>query len=342
MTLPIDFLPNTTDAGGMPQPINKVAVIVQDGVEPFGLGALCEVWAEPYHPDDENPVFDFHVVTPRPGRVRGRSGFDLHVEDGLDVAADADLVCVSPKRNFLDTSEEVGEVLRQALDRGARVFAHCTGAFELGAAGLLDDRRCTTHWRHSDKLAELYPRAQVDPDVLYVVDGPVVTGAGSAASLDACLHLLRLEFGSRVAPTAARRMVVPPHRDGGQAQFIRSAVPECQSETLGPLLTWVIEHLAEDHSVEELARRAMMSPRTFARKFRSEMGTTPHAWVTQQRVILAEELLEATDHSVEWIAGEVGFANAATLRQHFSKVRGISPQQYRRMYRPTLASEAAS
>ncbi|HET7683164.1 MAG TPA: helix-turn-helix domain-containing protein [Marmoricola sp.] len=326
----------------MPQPIDKVAVIVQDGVEPFGLGALCEVWSEPYHPEDDNPVFDFHVVTPRPGRVRGRSGYDLHVEAGLDVAADADLVCVAPKRDFLDTSAEVGEALRAAHDRGAWVFAHCTAAFELGAAGLLDGRRCTTHWRHSDELAARHPQAEVDADVLYVVDGRVVTGAGSAASLDACLHLLRLEFGARVATAAARRMVVPPHRDGGQAQFIRAAVPDCNAETLGPLLTWITQNLAADHSVEELARRALMSPRTFARRFRDETGSTPHAWVTQQRVLAAEELLEATDHPVEWIAGEVGFGNAATLRQHFSRIRGVSPQRYRRMYRPELGAEAAS
>jgi transcriptional regulator GlxA family with amidase domain len=323
-------------------PIRKVAVIVQDDVEPFGLGALCEVWAEPYHPQDDNPVFDFHVVTPRPGRVRGRAGFDLHVEEGLEVAADADLVCVAPKHSFTEPAPEVGAALRAAHERGAWIFAHCTGAFALGAAGLLDGRRCTTHWRHSDTLAALHPQAQVDADVLYVVDGRVVTGAGSAASLDACLHLLRLQFGARVATAAARRMVVPPHRDGGQAQFIRPAVPDCTAETLGPLLTWITEHLAEDHSVEELARRAVMSPRTFARRFRAETGATPHAWVTQQRVLAAEELLEATDHSVEWIAGEVGFGNAATLRQHFGKVRGISPQRYRRMYRPEDAEERVS
>jgi transcriptional regulator GlxA family with amidase domain len=322
--------------------LSKVAVVVQDNAEPFGLGALCEVWAEPYHAEDDNPVFDFHVVTPRPGRVRGASGFDLLVEDSLASALDADLVCVAPKRNFLEPSAEVGALLREVHDRGARIFAHCTAAFELGAAGLLDGRRCTTHWRHSEALATRHPRAQVDADVLYVVDGPVITGAGSAASLDACLHLLRLEFGARVATAAARRMVVPPHRDGGQAQFIRAAVPDCNAETLGPLLSWITENLAADHSVEELARRAVMSPRTFARRFRDETGATPHAWVTRQRVLAAEELLEATDHPVEWIASEVGFGNAATLRQHFGRIRGVSPQRYRRMYRPGMGAEAAS
>ncbi len=312
--------------------MHKVAVLVQDGAEPFGLGSMCEVWAEPYHPEDDNPVFDFVVATPQPGRVSGSSGFDLYVDHGLEAAADADLVCVSPKRDFLSPSPAVVEAVRAAYDRGATVFAHCTAAFVLGEAGLLDDRRCTTHWRHVGELAERFPRAKVDPDVLYVHEGQVITGAGSAAGLDASLHLMREQFGSRTATMAARRMVVPPHRDGGQAQFIAHAVPDCDAETLGPLLEWIVAHLAEDLSVETLARRNHMSARTFARRFRAETGTTPHSWVTRQRVQAAEELLERTDHPVDWIAGEVGFGNAATLRHHFGRVRGISPQQYRRRF----------
>ncbi|WP_460798626.1 GlxA family transcriptional regulator [Nocardioides pacificus] len=312
--------------------MRKVAVVVQDGAEPFGLGTMCEVWAEPYHPDDDNPVFDFVVATPRPGRVRGASGFDLHVENGLEAAADADLVCVSPKRDFLEPSPGVVELLQAAHARGALVLAHCTGAFVLGEAGLLDGRRCTTHWRHVPALVERYPLAHVDEDVLYVQDGRVVTGAGSAAGLDAALHLMRQQFGARTAATTARRMVVPPHRDGGQAQFIARAVPDCDAETLGPLLTWMVENLTDDLSVEALARRTHMSARTFARRFRAETGTTPHSWVVAQRVQAAEELLEATDHPVEWVAGEVGFGNAAALRHHFSRVRGVSPQHYRRSF----------
>ncbi|WP_435741469.1 GlxA family transcriptional regulator [Nocardioides sp. SYSU DS0663] len=312
--------------------MQNVVVVVQDGVEPFGLGAMCEVWAEPYHPEDDNPVFDFTVATPRPGRVRGPAGFDLYVEHGLDTLAHADLVCVCPKRGYLDPSPEVAEALRAAHDRGATVFAHCTAAFVLGEAGLLDGRRCTTHWRHVDALTARHPEAEVDADVLYVQDGNVVTGAGSAAGLDAALHLLRQEFGARTAAAAARRMVVPPHRDGGQAQFIARAVPDCDAETLGPLLGWILEHLDEDLDVDSLARRALMSPRTFARRFRAETGATPHAWVTRQRVLCAEELLERTDRPVEWIAREVGFANSATLRHHFTRLRGVSPQQYRRQF----------
>jgi transcriptional regulator GlxA family with amidase domain len=267
--------------------------------------------------------------------VRGASGYDLHVEHGLDEAADADLVCVIPKREFLSPSPEVAELVATVHDRGSLVFAHCTGTFVLGEAGLLDGRRCTTHWRHSRALAERFPRALVDPDVLYVQDGTMVTGAGAAAGLDAGLHVMRQQFGARAAMTAARRMVVPPHRSGGQAQYISAPVVDCEAETLGPLLTWLTEHLDEQHSVESLARQAHMSPRTFARRFRAETGTTPHAWITSQRVLRAEELLERTDHPIERIAAQVGFGNAATLRHHFSRARTVSPQQYRRTFSAT-------
>lgn len=312
--------------------INSVAVIVQDGVEPFGLGALCEVWAEPYHPEDDNPVFDFHVVTPRPGRVRGSAGYDLHVEEGLDLVETADMVCLAPKRGYLEPADEVSAAVVAAHDRGATVFAHCTGAFTLGQAGLLDGIRCTTHWRHSEELARAFPLADVDPDVLYVHEGRIVTGAGSAASLDACLHLLRMEYGARQAATTARRMVVPPQRDGGQAQFIVRPATECRADTLQPVVDWALAHLDEDLSVEALAARAHMSVRTFARRFREETGGTPHQWVTEQRIRAAEQLLESSDHPVELIAGRAGFGNAAQLRHHFTRSRGVSPQQYRRAF----------
>lgn len=307
-------------------------MVVQDGAEPFGLGSLVEVWGEPYHPEDDNPIFDFRVCTPRPGRVRGRSDYDLVVERGLEATEDADLVCFAPKHEFLDHDPAVLEVARAAHDRGAIIYAHCSASFELGAAGLLHGRECTTHWRYTDRLAAMYPEAKVKPDVLYCHDGNVLTGAGSAAGIDASLHLVREKFGAHVAATTARRIVVPPHRDGGQAQFIARPVPDCDAETLGPLLQWIVANLGEDLDVDSLARRSLMSPRTFARRFRAETGATPHAWVTNQRVIRAEQLLEQSDKPVEWIADEVGFGNAATLRHHFTRVRGISPQQYRRRF----------
>jgi len=185
---------------------------------------------------------------------------------------------------------------------------------------------------YTHELEARFPRARVVPEVLYVDADPVITSAGSAAGLDACLHLYRKEFGVTIAGKVARRMVVPPQREGGQAQFIRTPVPDCSAETLGPLLTWIIENLDEELDVESLARRSAMSPRTFARRFREETGTTPHAWVTSQRVQRAEELLERTDHTVDRIASDVGFANAATLRHHFTRVRGLSPQRYRQQF----------
>jgi transcriptional regulator GlxA family with amidase domain len=267
-----------------------------------------------------------------PGQVRTTMGFSLGVEHGLDRVAEADLVCIPAVRRDQPMPEQVLEVVRRSVERGARVLSVCSGAFLLGEAGLLDDRGCTTHWMYTDELQARFPRARVVPEVLYVDEDPVITAAGSAAGLDACLHLWRKEYGGRVASMVARRMVVPPQREGGQAQYISRPVPDCSAETLGPLLTWITENIAEEHSVEVLARRAHMSARTFARRFRAETGATPHAWVTNQRVIAAEELLESSDASIEWIASEVGFGNAATMRQHFSRVRGISPQGYRQSF----------
>ena len=244
---------------------------------------MCEVWAEPYRPEDDNPMFEFVVCTPRPGRVRGASGYDLFVEHGLDAAADADLVCFSPHREFQSPDPSVVALARETHERGAMVFAHCTASFVLGEAGLLNGRECTTHWRHTDELSEAFPEAKVKPEVLYVEDERVVTGAGSAAGIDAALHLLRSAYGQKVAADAARRMVLPPHRDGGQAQFIRQPMPECDAETLSPLLTWILENLDSDLSVEALAERSAMSQRTFARRFVEETGATPHGWITAQR-----------------------------------------------------------
>ena len=310
--------------------LTNVAVLVFDGVAPFELGVLCEAWGidRAVH---GVPAMEFAVCAAKP-RVRTSMGFDLHVEHGLDRAAQADLVCVPAVKNAKAVGEEVLQVLRDAVARGARVLSVCSGSFVLGEAGLLDGRECTTHWMHAEDLQARYPAARVVPEVLYVDEDPVITSAGSAAGLDACLHLWRKEYGAKVASMVARRMVVPPQRDGGQAQFIARAVPDCDVPTLGPLLTWITENLAEDLSVEALATRSHMSPRTFARRFRAETGATPHSWVTRQRVLAAEELLEASDASIEWIAGEVGFGNAATMRQHFSRVRGVSPQGYRQSF----------
>jgi transcriptional regulator GlxA family with amidase domain len=311
--------------------ITNVAVVVYDGVAPFELGVLCEAWATD-RSDEAVPVLDFAVCAPAAGSVITTAGFALQVVHDLSRVAEADLVAVPAIPRDMTVPAAVVRALRDAHDRGARILSVCTGAFALGQAGLLDDRDCTTHWRYSAELAERFPKANVIPEVLYVDDDPIITSAGSAAGLDACLHLWRKEFGASVASTVARRMVVPPQREGGQAQFIRSAVPDCDAETLGPLLMWITENLDKPLSVGYLADHTNMSERTFARRFRAETGTTPHAWITSQRVLRAEQLLETTSRPVDWIASDVGFGNPATLRHHFSRARAISPQQYRRTF----------
>jgi transcriptional regulator GlxA family with amidase domain len=210
----------------------------------------------------------------------------------------------------------------------------CSGAFVLGEAGLLDGRKCTTHWRYADELARRFPKADVALNALYVDDDRVLTSAGTAAGIDACLHLVRKVHGSRIATALARRMVVPPHRDGGQAQYVEAPLPQTDSSaTLEPLLTWMIEHLNQPITVDDLATRAHMASRTFARRFRAEIGLTPHDWLTGQRVLLARRLLEDTDLAIESVAAHAGFGDAATLRHHFGRRLGSTPHTYRQTFR---------
>nr|WP_218910561.1 helix-turn-helix domain-containing protein [Nocardioides thalensis] len=311
--------------------MTNVAVLAFDGVAPFELGVLCEGFGIDRTADGV-PAIDFAVCAEDDRLMRTSMGFSIQAEHGLDRLETADLVAVPAIPRGGIPPEAVVRALQDAYQRGARILSVCSGAFTLGAAGLLDGRECTTHWMYTEELQSRFPLARVVPEVLYVDSGQIVTSAGTAAGLDACLHIWRQEYGAAIASTVARRAVVPPHRDGGQAQYIARAVPDCDAETLGPLLTWVVEHLGDDHTVESLAKRAHMSPRTFARRFRDETGTTPHSWLTRQRVAAAEELLERTEQPVEWIAGQVGFGNAAALRHHFTRVRGVSPQAYRRQF----------
>ena len=215
----------------------------------------------------------------------------------------------------------------------------CTGAFVLAATGLLSGRRATTHWMHADRLAEQYPDIDVDPSVLYVDEGDILTSAGTAAGIDMCLHVVRKDLGAEVANAVARRMVVPPHRDGGQAQFVDLPLPTCpDSDPLTRVLDWMLEHLDEPLAVDEVARRSAMSPRHFARRFRAATGTTPHQWVLGQRVLLAQRLLESTEEPIEMIASRCGFGSAAALRVHFQRAVATSPQAYRRAFRERAAS----
>ena len=217
----------------------------------------------------------------------------------------------------------------------------CNGAFVLAAAGLLDDRRCTTHWRQADQLARFCPAAKVDPSVLYVDDDPVITSAGTAAGIDACLYLVRREQGGRVANAIARRMVVPPHRDGGQAQYVERPVADPAAGTLSDIIGWMERNLDQPVKVSQLASRAAMSARTFARRFVQETGTTPQRWLTAQRILLAQELLEQTDETVDVVAGRSGFGNAAGLRHHFRGCRATTPNAYRRAFRPVASLAGA-
>jgi transcriptional regulator GlxA family with amidase domain len=330
MPTSVDLLPVSWHGGLM---LTNVAVLAYEGVAPFELGVLCEAFGLDRR-ENGVPLLDFAVCAVDARPIRTSMGFSLQVDEGLDRVAAADLVAVPAMPRGGVAPEPIREALLAAHERGARILSVCSGAFTLGSIGLLDGRECTTHWMFTDELQRKFPLAHVVPEVLYVDAGQVVTSAGSAAGLDAALHIWRQEYGSAVASMVARRAVVPPHRDGGQAQYIARAVPACDAETLGPLLVWILENLTEDHGVDTLAKRVHMSPRTFARRFRDETGSTPHNWVTRQRVAAAEELLETSEQPVEWIATEVGFANAAILRHHFTRTRGVSPQQYRRTFCP--------
>ncbi|MGI8718676.1 MAG: helix-turn-helix domain-containing protein, partial [Lapillicoccus sp.] len=250
----------------------------------------------------------------------------------LERAAAADLVAVPAYPRDTRLPESALDVLRAAVDRGATVLSVCSGAFALGDAGLLDGRRCTTHWMYSAVLAERYPRAEVDPAVLYVDAGQVITSAGTAAGIDACLHLVRRELGAAVATRIARRMVVPPQRDGGQRQFVDLPVQQTAADSLEPVLTWMLEHLEQEQPIRELARRAAMSERTFARRFVAETGTTPARWLALRRLHHARVLLEQTDLSIEAVATNSGFGTAALLRHHFVRQVGVPPGDYRRTF----------
>jgi AraC family transcriptional activator FtrA len=311
--------------------LSTVAVLVIPPVTPFEFGTVCEVFGID-RTDEGLPPFELRVC----GEVAGRPvattvGADLVPSRGLDGLQGADLVVVSATRER-EFAGEVLDAVRAAAAGGSTMLSICSGSFVLGAAGLLDDRPCTTHWMHAGELGERFPRAKVDPDVLFVDDGNLITSAGTAAGIDACLHLVRRELGSAAVNVIARRMVVPPQRDGGQRQFVQQPVPVCRSDGLAPVLDWVLEHLEVEHSVSDLARRARMSDRSFARRFVAETGTTPHKWLTLQRVLRAQRLLEDTDLGIDEVAERCGFGSGALLRHHFRKVVGVAPADFRRTF----------
>jgi transcriptional regulator GlxA family with amidase domain len=277
--------------------------------------------------------YELTLCATEPGPVQTTSGFPLVALHGLDALAEADTVIVpgfDPQE--WPPAPEVLEALQAAHARGARIASICTGAFALAAAGLLDGRRATTHWRYAAQLAELYPQAHIDPDVLYVDDGDLLTSAGVAAGIDLCLHLLRRDHGVGAANKAARQTVVAPHRAGGQAQFIQRAVPPTDDGSLESTRAYALQRLEEPLTVAQLARHACTSERTFNRRFRQETGTTPLRWLHAQRVDHARRLLEASDLPVETVAQRCGFGSAAVLRQHFRRATSTTPTAYRRTF----------
>ncbi|AYC36405.1 HTH-type transcriptional regulator CdhR [Streptomyces griseorubiginosus] len=308
-----------------------VALAVTDGMLHYELSVAVEVFGSDLtHVVD--PWYDFTLC----GNAAVRIGrFRLEPDHGLDHLAHADTVIVP---GWADTDvappTELVEAVRAAHAAGARVASLCTGAFVLGAAGLLDGRRATTHWAHTRELARRHPKVTVDPDVLYVDNGDVLTSAGKAAAMDLCLHLVRLDHGSANANRIARRLVIPPHREGGQAQFIATPLPAPGNHPLNELFPWALERLNEPLTVEDLARQARMSTRHLGRHFRHVTGTTPLQWLHAQRIRHAQELLETTDATVDTIAAATGMGTATTLRRHFHRSVGVPPDTYRRTFRP--------
>ena len=310
---------------------HTVAAVVTHGTSPFEHGVVCEVFGIDRSADVGRPWYRFIVCAADPPPISTGVGYTIDTPYGLEALRRADTIVVTNAGG--EHNAALLEALRRAYDRGARLMSVCTGAFVLAAAGVLDGRRATTHWMHTEAFRSQYPKVQLDPDVLYVDDGQVLTSAGTAAGIDLALHVVRLDYGAGAANKVARRMVVPPHRDGGQAQFVREPVPDATGDLLAETLAWAGDHLDERIGVEDLAARAAMSPRSFARRFNDITGTTPLQWLLRQRVLLAQRLLETTDLPVDVIAAQSGLGTATNLRLHFQRIVRTTPNAYRRTFR---------
>ncbi|MBB5427767.1 transcriptional regulator GlxA family with amidase domain [Paraburkholderia sp. JPY158] len=315
-------------------PRHVVAVVAFDRISPFHLSVPCVVFGEDRRGGGV-PAFDFRVCAAETGALATTAGFSIAVTHGLEALADAQTIIVPSWRDPDETPPAaLLDALTAAHARGALLVGLCLGAFVLAAAGILDGRPASTHWAWADDFARRYPRVRLDPDVLYVDDGNVLTSAGTAAGLDCCLHVLRKICGARVANHVARRLVVSPHRQGGQAQYVQQPMPpNPRGDRLSGLLDWVSGNLAAPHTLDTLAARALMSRRTFTRRFRLATGSTVGAWLLAQRLARAQQLLESTDESVEAIAASAGFGSAASLRQHFADAFRTSPSAWRREFR---------
>lgn len=310
------------------QHVERVVVLALDGVYPFELGIPSRILGAA---DGHYEVLTC-TVDGRP--VRTNADFSVAVEHGPEILETADTVVVASMatpRIPAGLPPEIAAALAR-IRPDARIVSICTAAFVLAAAGLLDGRRATTHWQVVDRFRALYPQVDLDPDVLFVHDGRILTSAGAASGVDICLHIVRTDHGSELANKVARSCVVPPFRDGGQAQYIQQPVPDCGVTSTAGTRDWALTRLDEPLALTDLARHAGMSLRTFARRFNDEVGLSPGRWLIQQRVARARDLLEASDLSVDQIAGRVGFATGASLRQHLHAAIGVSPQAYRRTF----------
>ncbi len=319
---------------------HRVAVVCFEPISIFEMAVPCEVFGVDRTamgvPAYEVKVCSASGSSLETNRLSADLGFTISTPNGVETMRWADTILI-PGRPATADAEGVQAVvreLRRAHMRGARIASFCSGAFVLAEAGLLDGKRATTHWLYAHEMAERYPAIEVDPAVLYVGDGQVFTSAGTAAGIDLCLNFVRLDHGAEVANVVARRMVVPPHRDGGQAQYVEAPIPvACEDHSLSRTMDWAERHLDRTLTIESLAAVAQMSPRTFARRFRAVTGTTPLQWLLTRRVVFAQRLLETTTLPIEQVAEQCGFGSAAGLRQHFGRVMGTSPLAYRQTFR---------
>ncbi|GAA3360603.1 helix-turn-helix domain-containing protein [Saccharopolyspora gregorii] len=321
---------------------HRVAVLPTTGTAPFELGVISAVFGH-YLPDLIPRHYDLAVCAEGSAAVPLAGGAVMSTPHGLTELATADTVIVTSRADPHEPpSAELVAALREAGARGARLVSTCTGAFALAAAGVLDERRATTHWRHADLLRTRYPRVEVDPAPLYVDEGDVLTGAGSAASLDLCLHLVRKDLGPALANTVARRLVIPPHREGGQAQYVETPVAGSSADDgVARSMEWALAHLAEPLTVEVLAGAAHMSERSYLRHFARATGSSPMRWLAAQRIGASLALLEKTKDPVDEVAEAVGFESVVTYRYHFSRIMRTSPTAYRRLFHRAPAAAPA-
>ena len=314
-------------------PHSTVVALAYDGLCTFEFGCTYEIFGLP-RPELDRPWYRFEVCAAEPGPLRAAGALAVRAPYDPDLIEQADTVIVPGWRSpDAPVPRALLEALARVHERGGRLVSICSGVFVLAAAGVLDGRRATTHWRYTGTLARRYPRIEVDPDVLYVDEGPVLTSAGSAAGLDLCLHIVRCDHGAAVANNVARRLVLAPHREGGQQQFVEAPVAiRTETRRLAALLDWLPEHIDEEVTVTDLARQAGMSLRTFQRRFRETTGTAPGDWLIRQRVARARHLAETTDLTVEQIATRSGFGAVETLRRNFRTLVGTTPSSYRRSF----------